>query len=349
MSGIDETSVIEPRLPIATLQALAIQIPDTCRRKAALKVQDWRFSDATDWAHLANEACSAKQGWVENKTGECHAGGPPPICTANHWHRDAGNAQAALRRKQADIANSRYMEIIKMACDCWAESITQTDSAKPFTKFEQSPDASPFIASCSSDEACDNSLPGSRCTAGRCQYPAIYSPYTDKAVLKASDLAKGQVLGTINGATRGALLAGVEMLNTTFSHGILDAAELLQRGALPIQIATGLLQSTSIGMFKDSYERTLHAVEQDRRDLIAAFQAAPYGSMPAETGLIKQRLSGHLSQLNDYAAGIEREQELGGNACYNVFKLSTGAVSLAGAKLLSLPDSASLPTKRAVP
>ena len=74
---------------------------DLLQKKLAAKLTEIETSQS--WI---NRRESAKNGWKENYPGTCGAGGPPPICVANHWHRvsisDAMREYEDFKKKELD-------------------------------------------------------------------------------------------------------------------------------------------------------------------------------------------------------------------------------------------------------
>lgn len=74
---------------------------DLLQKRLAAKLNEIETSQS--WI---NRRESAKNGWKENYPGNCSAGGPPPICVANHWHRvsisDAMREYEDFKKKELD-------------------------------------------------------------------------------------------------------------------------------------------------------------------------------------------------------------------------------------------------------
>lgn len=94
----------------------------------------WTREDMAQWKRLANSWCSHRSGWIEWKPGTCEAGGPPPICPVQHWHRvDLNEAIAEYDRENAKVRAERQIEAGNAICSCAAqennwerESVTET-------------------------------------------------------------------------------------------------------------------------------------------------------------------------------------------------------------------------------
>lgn len=62
-----------------------------------------------------NRRESARKGWEENSPGTCSAGGPPPICVANHWHRVSTSVAWAKYEAYKNDYLEKYHDRIKNA------------------------------------------------------------------------------------------------------------------------------------------------------------------------------------------------------------------------------------------
>jgi hypothetical protein len=119
---IDGSIVFESAL-LAGLEPKVPTVPATCSSAADSLLQSFKKEDEAKWETLSNRACAANEGWVENVPGTCQAGGPPPICKANHWHRDPQAAQASFRDYEQEqlqqILPQRQQQVTDAACTCW--------------------------------------------------------------------------------------------------------------------------------------------------------------------------------------------------------------------------------------
>lgn len=79
------------------IPALEIQKLETIGEKdEAYQKKKEEIENSDSWK---NRRKSAQQGYKEKKPGTCSAGGPPPICVANHWYL-VGTAQAIKEYKK---------------------------------------------------------------------------------------------------------------------------------------------------------------------------------------------------------------------------------------------------------
>ncbi len=82
-SYVDENDkLISLKAQLEDLKLKKIAIQAEVDKRLAAKLDEIDNSEA--WK---NRRKSAQNGWQENSPGTCSAGGPPPICVADHWHR----------------------------------------------------------------------------------------------------------------------------------------------------------------------------------------------------------------------------------------------------------------------
>ncbi len=95
-------------------------LPDTCKFQFNEAIKAYEVADKNEWITLANKACSYFEGWIEINPGTCQAGGPPPICPANHWIEKPFEAATKWTQLEKDVQQLREREIKKMICECWS-------------------------------------------------------------------------------------------------------------------------------------------------------------------------------------------------------------------------------------
>lgn len=83
---------------------------DNAKRRLAEAIE--RTKNETSWK---NRLETAKNGWEEDSPGTCSAGGPPPICSANHWHQTSVAASMAKYNEYLDDYLRPYREAVKNA------------------------------------------------------------------------------------------------------------------------------------------------------------------------------------------------------------------------------------------
>jgi|GEM_PF-4251657 len=90
---IDDVGRIAPGLQLAgTIQfdgtgnsQITALSNSPCADKAEKLLRKFESEDRRNWNRLKNEVCSHQRGWEEIDPGTCQAGGPPPICSVQHW------------------------------------------------------------------------------------------------------------------------------------------------------------------------------------------------------------------------------------------------------------------------
>jgi len=110
-------------------------------------------------------------GWVENVPGTCRAGGPPPICPANHWHRDANSIQE-WRQRLKELVVKRTRVLLEERCDCLAESAAESLNLAAVarnTSATNRGEVSGSLGVCETDGHCP---PGLSCQNKRCVVPS---------------------------------------------------------------------------------------------------------------------------------------------------------------------------------
>ena len=91
------------RLEQSVGQAIKRRDEEQSSMMQRLKDKEYEIEHETSWV---NRRKSAESGWKEYKPGTCSAGGPPPICSADHWYgvsvREAMEEYEALKQKTLD-------------------------------------------------------------------------------------------------------------------------------------------------------------------------------------------------------------------------------------------------------
>jgi hypothetical protein len=175
--------LIGERIPLVKTDGL----PKACQVKVSELLGTWIKQDTQNQNYLRNKKCAALSGWAENHEGECQAGGPPPICVANHWHRD----YSALDIYKHSVSNAfvkRKDELKAATCSCMTDEISAA-LAEPEYSTEKPLGTSYGLQVCKSSADCA-ALPGSICSNGGCQFPSkIAAPIAQAATSKFADKA----------------------------------------------------------------------------------------------------------------------------------------------------------------
>lgn len=99
-------------------------------------IERFKQEDKANIQSLANNFCSHQAGWVEFDPGTCSAGGPPPICVANHWHKvsfqDAMSDYEVQAKKialeRAAKLNEAKEDVENSICSCWVNVLQKQDN-----------------------------------------------------------------------------------------------------------------------------------------------------------------------------------------------------------------------------
>ncbi|MCE7053439.1 hypothetical protein LZF95_02035 [Algoriphagus sp. AGSA1] len=97
---------------------------ESARQRLADKLEEIENSES--WK---NRRESARSGWEENSPGTCSAGGPPPICTADHWHRVPSSVAWEKYEEYRDGVLEEYHERIRNAGKAQEGKIADASSA----------------------------------------------------------------------------------------------------------------------------------------------------------------------------------------------------------------------------
>lgn len=83
---------------------------DNAKRRLAEAIE--RTKNETSWK---NRLQTAQNGWEERSPGTCSAGGPPPICSANHWFQTSTTASMAKYNEYLANYLQPYKDAVKEA------------------------------------------------------------------------------------------------------------------------------------------------------------------------------------------------------------------------------------------
>ena len=113
-------------------------IPFTCTDKVKEQInnmiEQFKKEDQSNIQGLANSYCSHQAGWTEIVPGTCSAGGPPPICEAEHWKQVSRAESMKEYEKQNMIkAKERAMKLAKLndnICACTVNELRRQDRVR---------------------------------------------------------------------------------------------------------------------------------------------------------------------------------------------------------------------------
>jgi hypothetical protein len=326
---MDTNAVIRPRVPSAS----AANGSPACKAAAARLEQQWEAEDLAQWEPLANRACSAMNGWVEYTPGTCQAGGPPPICKANHWYQDPLTSVARWRQDNAKKYREREDVLIASTCDCWVAEARDDISRMPQDSApSQAGTPSSYVVPCSG--TCD--LPGMDCRQGICQPQTTFSGAVKDIREKGQEVAVGQALGY-----------AMKPLIDAVEHALTKVVSATTSKVL-VGVVEGLLESRPVSVWTDTYERDvrdLNAHMSQLRGLIAthdrlarAQNAATQQWLTAnEIRSVREETRTILDNMNVAFGGIKGERTLGRNACYGILEYQNSLLNVAAVRLLNAP------------
>ena len=117
-----------------------VDITPECEEKIRIRRQEFEEEDSKQFTYLKNVACSYAAGWVENIDGECNAGGPPPCCKQQHWHKDP-NAWETYKQKMRIVYEERWNEINEIYNSC----MKQVNDEKEAQKIQKAANDKQFV------------------------------------------------------------------------------------------------------------------------------------------------------------------------------------------------------------
>lgn len=117
-----------------------VDITTECAEKIKARRKEFEDDDRRNFPYLRNVACSYAEGWVENVEGECQAGGPPPCCPVQHWHKDP-YALPTWNEQMRIVYDKRYKELDELYNSCMNEvrrkQLEQQKEKEKKTQIEQ--------------------------------------------------------------------------------------------------------------------------------------------------------------------------------------------------------------------
>lgn len=298
----------------------ALHVPQSCFEVAQHLHDQFVSEDESSMPTLIMRACSARLGWVEKIPGTCQAGGPPPICPADHWKRDPNSSMVGWDQLNRQKLEDRTNQIRQGACSCWKGEIeaatraAATPIALPSlnaaytlpsyhageSQSVQTSGSDTLVVPCSSDNEC-NVLPGNFCVQGICrgfnQRSANVSDLTEQSVNQLADDYSKSIPG-------GSLIS------------------FLKDAVAPLTIGTwmNMFQKNALAL-----DLTVTQIERDYRLLVQSKSSVPSYSGPPLMTLVNElddletQANGEIAAMKDATSGIRVERELGVFGCDEVF------------------------------
>jgi hypothetical protein len=277
--------------------------------KAAEQLRDqFVSSDQSSMQELIMRACSASLGWVEKQPGQCHAGGPPPICPVDHWKKDPIAAVDARDKFDRSSKEDRTEQIRQAACSCWMGQISGADAMASPTVSSHTPANHPaasapstFIIPCSSDEECDVGAPGYHCEQKICR------PHTIGSGLPVD-----------------------EFIGQSFDH-LADEYSKSIPGGGAIKLFFDILMPSGMGTWSDIYRSNAMQIDSRvvrlRHDyrLLAEYNKTSDYWGPSRITLLDEvadlddEIRYNIAKMKEAAFGMKTDGELGLYGCPDVF------------------------------
>jgi hypothetical protein len=317
-----------PRFPAATYSP---NVPAACtdpvKKIIENKIWDWKNQDFKQIQSLANRFCSFNTGWIEKVPNTCTAGGPPPICPADHWQFvGTDNSRRVFESENAKIRNERYEELRRLQkaiddqiCNCWVQSVAEKKK-EVFTKVvvDHPAEQGQKVSLTNMKMPCMSGCPtGYECVHGFCEKTITM---TDRGWENSQAVMK-EKLG-VTGLTSGIELSlGKLSEMATWSKKIFSVWEAVDQNFY-FKVATGSLETTEAGNFNSAFMNKVRDVNDgvNRLEMLYDELRRSYAnqSLAREASAIKNdiaqersKLSKNLYLLNEYKEGGQIEKQFG--------------------------------------
>ncbi len=330
--------------------------PAECQSSAfqALKSIESGFlqEDINDFSRLANQYCSHLSGWIEYNPGHCSAGGPPPICVANHWYKSSDsmerwkNEQNQIRDRRMKQLLAEVENIKKRICECWVANVE-----KQYDYFLGQTDIT-------NTSAQNTGIP---CVGGTCATP--YQCINGFCVLAGSDniyvnpglptspaiqdaLAELGMVEYGKGISEQLENSALASIDDKISASVLDkyirdmpkVLEMVGKvnkalNSTPIYFLSELVTPRAVSLHYSGYKYQLNQVadalghinsglgelkrfEDSKIDISRPCYCRNPKEVIIEIRVWQSNLDESLKTLSDFALGVRIEREFGDNYCY---------------------------------
>ncbi|HYD43236.1 MAG TPA: hypothetical protein VEB43_20555 [Anaeromyxobacter sp.] len=309
----------------------------------------WKGEDLTDWERISNEYCSHQAGWVEKVPGTCTAGGPPPICPADHWKRDP-DAPEKYARSLGELQEKRRSAMKAAVCACMGAELGAAAREPANADVTGAPGReTSHLERCNSKGDCP---PGLDCVARVCTaHPVVPTQpneletwLSEEALRRVEDEAlrraernletlakKASVIGTLaSGALK--VLKVTESFPARVLFGVIEPVELSTHRA---RYTANIERATLLGK---AYVPLIKDLEEQKK--IASTGAEPlHGACYYRLHLadLDQRVDGVLTKTRAALEGMKTEREFKNNECPEVVEFVTSKLAneLAAVKRLA--------------
>lgn len=324
--------VLDNRLPNLNM----LNLTEACMTNARQQNEQWRQEDLTNWERFSNQLCSAKVGWVENVPGTCQAGGPPPICTANHWHQNPNTAIDSFNNLRKQIAEQRFESLMSGACDCLrteleekvTSNVPKQDTSNPFNI-----NNNPFVIPCSGSGGwCP---PGTQCKDFACKAPTYVENKSEKVIDFALEKAKDKAIDK-----------WLDMFKELADIRIPASLSSMSKKITSPLFA--FLDPKILSTNRDGYNNSMSKVGSDLGRLRQLYQELQnyYQNRPARAPKAisadiqreKKELRNNMADLNIFYIGVVKQKELSKYSCYSVFEFQNQLANQSMVNVLSLPE-----------
>jgi hypothetical protein len=336
-----------------------IALPSKCLNnlndKLWNEILGYQNQDKNNVQSIVNNYCSHIRGWVEYNPGTCQAGGPPPICSANHWYQDPSKAMNDFYNERNKIYNKRLKELeikkrrlMEEACSCWLLDLKENNFKPAYTKTNlyQSDKTQSYQTTSVKIPCLNGTCPvGFKCVNGYCVESSIQSNLKDNTTLsyesqdrikeKLKDIAIDKVLDYAEKKFKDLALL------RSFYKVIANNPSAM--------VIKGVFEPTQIGTYSSIYQTELVKTQQNANQLEKLYeeQRRYKYNLNMTTANVEQRktniakyrseLAKNVFNLNNAADGIDREKELGTCNCYNVLSYNNSLIAQALNDLIEKP------------
>lgn len=327
----------------------------TCENNARAALEKkWAHEDEAEFQSIANRFCSATLGWKEYEPGTCSAGGPPPICVADHWHRsDPKAAMDGFLLQNREVADKRRSELVRETCRCYQVELQKATEAQQTTHAQDVQNGSnlppwtgyaPTAIPCKNDTHCI--LPNSECVHGYCQIigaPSNLDKATTPVTKFATDQAQQYALDRITDKA----IEGIFKESSKAILAVLNSPYFKVGSSLLNPYS--FMNDAPIGLHRVPYGDALSRVNSNTEQLKKVYeemwrlqnQSGTYRGpsfIEEDLARLKSEIRTDMDKMAWALPGIMKEEEFGRDACYNAFVYQHAMITNKAMGVLALPD-----------